>query len=1273
MVDDFVSLHTHSDFSTLDGAGRVSEYVKVAKERGHRGISFTDHGTCRGFMSQLEQCKQADIKPIFGTEFYVAKNMLRKGLTDEEKEQITKGLKKGEQRAAIKEYEEREGIRDRWHITVWAENNEGLKNLYRLSSKAWIDGFYYKPRIDLEALIENGEGLIVASGCLASPINDNWHFGKRKLTKKIADRLQEAFGDRFYLEVQPHSLDQQKEANQLMLELRDRYGGKNKLLATQDAHYVNQKDAEHHEVLLCIGTGTVLSDPDRFKFDGDEFFFKTRKQMFESFLKNHPFMSKKLIKEALDSTLEFAERCTAKIETDYHKALLPDPGIPDKYQGNHFAYLKDLCLQGWHWREIPRRAKEYAKKEGILKEESLKKYVERLKYELSALKRLRFVPYFLMIRDLYRFAREASIMVGPGRGSVGGSLVAYLLGISSTDPIEHGLIFERFINPHRIDLPDIDMDFEDRRREEIIGYLKNKYGHDKVCQIATIGKLSGKQVLRDVSRVLEVPLNEVNKVTKSIIERSSGDERASQTVEDSFKDFEVCKQFDQKYPRVLHHVKRLEGLHKNLGMHAAGVIASPVPLTDLIPLEARKHEGRDVIVSAFEMYGVAANGLVKLDVLGLRTLTVIKDAIDMIEKRTGRKIDLEGQDVNLNDPKVLKMFTDHDYGGVFQYDTPSADKVCYGVTFDTFEDVAAMTALNRPGTSRSGLSKKYVKRKQNPELVKKIDFHPAVSKITQDTLGIIVYQEHVIRIFTEIAGFAPSTADSLRKTIAKKIGDETLGKERERFVEGAIKNTPGMTEEIANKIMDAIVFFGSYGFNKSHATAYGIIAFWCMWLKCYYPAEFYYALLKNEPDQVKVQQMAKDAAKHGIDLLPPHVSTSDKYFTLEGNTIRGSLVDIKGVGDKAADSIRASQPFRDLYDFVDRIDRRKVHKGAVLALAKAGALEGLVPNRKWFIENIDKVWPALISGKKDKARELIEASAGLPDYSEDDRALVASRVNPFAFGKHPIDAYLDLLGDRLKCKLADMTGDDEYFHKYDGKGHFVAGLITEVRYNQIGDFHQGRLPSEEERERMFWGARYAIVNLESPSGKSVRCCFEWDIFETYRPLIDKGAGTPVLCHVTASAFKVMLSAQFAVDFEEFRQRINDEKQYTLWEKVVTGDHPLLRYPWPNENVRQARTNNKEFFKKKLGGTFTGLVTNVRPKYDRKGGLMAYFGLLGADLRYVDVVAFSFAWNDVKHVIKPGALVKIELERKEDKFRGKGSWGYFFTGGRVKVLTKTSAA
>jgi DNA polymerase-3 subunit alpha len=1266
--EDFVHLHVHSDMSQLDGCGLIGDYVAEAKLRGNPAIAFTEHGTMRGYLQLRKEAEKREIKPIYGIEFYVSRDMHRKGVTPEEKAELLTGIKRNDQRATIRAYEDREGIRDRWHTTVWALTQEGMLNLQRLSSKSYIEGFYYKPRVDLAALCEHNEGLAISTGCLNGPAHDSYLQGRRRYAIDFVDKLHEAFGDRMYLEIQPHAIADQARVNEFELTLRERTGCK--LLATQDAHYVKPEDSAAHDLMLCIGTGAKLTDADRFRFDGDEFYFRTRAQMRDAFVRHHGYLRKSHIKEALDSTVELASRSDVKIEIDYLRALLPSPGMPDKYKGDEFRFLKDLCLDGWTWRGIPARARGYAHKHGIGASEALQRYAERLKLELAALKRQKLILYFLVVRDVYTFARKGGIFCGPGRGSAGGSLIAYLLGITSIDPIEHGLLFERFINPARHDLPDIDMDFEDERRREVIDYLVGKYGKDKVCQIATVGKLSGKSVLRDVSRVLGVPLSEVNAVSPSILERPDGHPREYKTVEDSFSEFDACKAFSRRYPKVLQYAMKLEGMAKTLGIHAAGVVVSPVTLTDVIPLEIRKHKGNDVIVSAVDMNEIASVGLVKLDVLGLRTLTVIRDCVNKVKERHGKDLDMER--IEMNDRSVLQRFTDHDFSGVFQYDTPSAYKICDGVVFEDFEDIAAMTALNRPGATRSGLSERYLARKKDARKRDKVDFHPIISKICADTLGIIVYQEHVIKIFTEFAGFTPAVADDLRKAIGKKKAEE-LKAARIGFVKGC-HELHGVEAVLAEKIFGAIEQFGAYGFNKSHATAYATIAYWCQWLKHHYVTEFYWALLKNEPERADLKRLAKEAKRTGISVLNPHVSYSRDTFSIDpdGN-IRGSLVDIKGVGARAALAVMEQQPFKSFLDFANRVDRRKCNRGVVVTLIQAGAFEGLVPNQRFFERHLEELWKAFT--KKRKKREAIydfwERAKKAREHTPEERMLTAAKVNPLAFGEHPLDAYRAFMTDHVGVPLARM--DAAAMQELDGESVYVAGLLVDSRVQQIGDFHTGDLPTELERKRMFWGARYANVNLECDSGIVFRVRFDFDIFEAHHELIEAEPGTPIVAHVTVDAKYNRLRAHFACDLEKLRVAVRARArgkaiENDFWADIVAGNHPSRTYPWATPELAKKRRFNTGILKTG-SGVFAGVVTNVRLKYDVNGEQMAFFGLLG-ERGFVNVIAFASYWRTIREVVRRGKLISMPLTRSDDAERGVA---YFFNGGKVRALKKTSAS
>jgi DNA polymerase-3 subunit alpha len=1262
-TEDFVHLHTHSDMSQLDGCGRVGDYVKAAKERGNPALAFTEHGSMRGYLQLRKEAEKANIKPIYGIEFYVSRDMHRKGVTDEEKATLLAGVKKNDRRATIRAYEDREGIRDRWHTTCWALTQEGMLNLQRLSSKSYVEGFYYKPRVDIDALCEYNEGLAISTGCLNGPAHDSFLQGRRRDALTYVDKLHDAFGDRMYLEIQPHAIEDQARVNQFDVDvLRKRTGAK--LLATQDAHYVNPEDSHAHDVLLCIGTGAKVSDKDRFRFDGDEFYFRTRAQMRDAFIRHHGYLRKSQIREALDSTIELAERSDVKIEIDYLRALLPSPGIPAKYEGDDFRFLKDICLDGWTWRGIPARARSYAHKHGIPAGDALGRYAERLKIELTALKRQRLILYFLVVRDLYAFARKEEIFCGPGRGSAGGSLVAYLLGITSIDPIEHGLLFERFINPDRHDLPDIDMDFEDSRRREVIDYLVKKYGNDKVCQIATVGRLSGKSVLRDVSRVLGVPLSEVNAIGPSILERPDGHPREFNTLEDSFKEFDACRAFDKRYPAVRKYASKLEGMAKTLGIHAAGVVVSPVTLTDIIPLEIRKHKGQDIKVSAIDMNEIASVGLVKLDVLGLRTLTVIRDCVNAIKERHGVKLDMER--IEMNDPAVLARFTAHDFGGVFQYDTPSAYKICQDVKFEDFEDIAAMTALNRPGATRSGLAERYLVRKKDKRKRDEVDFHPLINQICADTLGVIVYQEHVIKIFTEVAGFSPGMADNLRKAIGKKKAEE-LKAARVDFVAGCEKRH-GIADKLANKIFGAIEAFGAYGFNKSHATAYATIAYWCQWLKVHYLTEFYWALLRNEPDSAHLKALAKEAKRAGIKILNPHVSFSRDVFSIDpkGN-VRGSLVDIKGVGKGAAATVMENQPFRSFLDFAKRVDRRRCNRGVVVVLIKAGAFDGLIPNQKFFEAHLDELWKAFT--KKRSRREAIydfwDRAKKASDYTPEERMLVAAKVNPLAFGEHPLDAYREFMTGHIGVALTRM--DAAAMKELDGESIYVAGLMLDSRVQQIGDFHTGDLPTELERKRMFWGARYANVNLECDSGESFRVRFDFDIFESHRELIEADSGTPMILHATVDAKYNRLVAHFAIDLERYRVAVRAGDESGFWDRIVAGGHPARDYPWPSEEIAKKRRFNGRVLRSG-GGVFTGVVTHVRRKFDKNGDEMAFFGLLG-ERGFVNVIAFASQWHTIRKIVKRGRLLSMPVDRSTDSERG---IAFFFNGGKVRHLKKHSA-
>lgn len=1270
-----VHLHTHSEYSVFDGCGKQDKFLQKAVDMGNPAIAFTEHGSMRGCYKldeNVNNLEGAKLKPIHGVEFYVCDDMSTRGLTEEQEAVVDaqlkeKGLKGRKDRSeAIYQEEVRLGLRGRFHITALAKTQEGLKNLFRMSSLAWMKGYYKRPRIDLATLEKYREGVIVLSGCMSGLINTKLIDGDTAGAIELAEKMVEWFGDDFYLEVMAHPFKDQRECNKKLIKLSQSLGIK--LVATQDAHWIDPNDKEAQECLLCINTNDVLSNPDRFQFgtpgtdEGMGFWLKTRDELEETFRVDHGYFPEHLVKASLDETLAIAEKCQAELKLDRKKAMIPSIEIPPEFGTgveSDYKYMFHLAMKGWDWRQIERRAQMNAPKYGKSTAQMLDTYKQRLMKEFRQIKSQGVGRYFLVIWDMYNWARANGVECGPGRGSAGGCLLSYLLGITNIDPLEHGLIFERFLAPGRIDLPDIDCDFEARRRGEIVDYLKGRYGHDKTAQIATVTTLKGKAVLRKISTVLEIPRAEVDEVTNSIVERSSGDERASMCLEDSFKDFEVCRQFDKRHPKVLEYAKKLEGQAQGLGMHAAGVVVSPEPLIDVVPLELRfdskyhQTDDKASIVTAVDMYGAAAFGLMKIDVLGLRNLDCLKDCKDAIRERHGVEIDLDNWTVkggdwgpdgimDPNDKNVLDNFTALRFKGIFQYDTPGNEKICEGVTFESFEDVVAMIALNRPGTARSGLATEYIKRKQDPKARKSI--HPVVDAICADTLGVIVYQEHVLKIFTDVAGFSPTSADALRKKIAKKWGDEAIASERANFVNGAVAR--GFPKELAEDLISKITFFGSYGFNKSHATAYGVIGYQQMWLKTYFPTEFMWSLMANEPDSGEVTSLVKECKKMGINVQPPHVNSSGVRWGFDGADIVGSLTDLKGVGEGAVKAISESRPYADFKDFCARVNRRRCNRKTASVLIQAGSLRGLVSNAKYTFENIETLWDLSAKEKWEAFDSLLAGGDAVPDWSEEEQQFLAAEVNPLAFGKHPVEPYSDLLFKTLGVPFSQMTDED----LFDDPQVFLYGQILEVKYNQIGDFHTGPAPDEEEKKRRKWGARYANLNVEDMTGKQMRVKVDVDIFDDFRHVVDGGKGTVIAISASTNKKFKSLRAHYLVDLGSLRKKLEainvlDEAEreqhakdtLTKFERALTREyHPVAPYSMKDVSAITKRVP-------KGNVTVTGMVTNLNVKLDKKGNEMAFFGLAGVR-GHIECLCFASSWSAFSGTLKVGQVVKVNLKR-----------------------------
>ncbi len=1243
MSDDFVHLHTHSDHSKLDGCGRVARYVEAAAERGNPAIGFAEHGTMRGIHELTKEAGEAGLKAIYGIEFYVCEDMHRKGLTDDEKQDAADGKGDLTKAQAIKAAVERENIRKLWHLTVWAKDDAGLRNLYHLSSSAWLDGYYYQPRIDLAALEAHGDGLLVATGCLGSPVNERVVQGKPRAAQQVADRLFDRFRGDLLLEVMPHDLPDQRKANLFALSLHDRYAGEARLLATQDAHYVRPEDAGHHEVLLCIGTGSKMSDPNRFRFSGPaDYWFKNRAAMEESFGSNHPGMAAADVKAALDSTMLVAESAQASITLDRFKCLLPPVDVPAKYGGDDFGYIFDLCKLGWQWREVGERAASRAARLGIPESEAVTEYSRRLVRELAVLRDRGIVPYFLLVRDIYEWARRQAIACGPGRGSSAGSMVAFLLGITAVDPIEHGLLFERFISPGRVDMPDIDCDFEDVRRDEVLEYVRQKYGHERVSQIATMGQLGARQCLDDVARVYELPFLERKRLTAEVA--------AGQDLAESVDRSPVLQRLASDRPQILEHALALEGLRKTPGMHAAGIVASPVPLVDVVPLETRSHDGQRVVVTALDMYGCQDFGLLKLDLLGLRTMTVIRMACERIVQAGGGVVDMER--VPLDDAETLQAFTDHDYAGVFQFDSSSARKVTRGAVFERFDDIAIYNALNRPGTTRSGLADEYARRRSDPGSYEDASYHEWTKHITGETLGIILYQEQVIRVLTDVAGYSASDADELRRKIGKSLGADEIRKEAGKFVDGALRAHPDMLNDVAEELLDDITQFGAYGFNRSHSVAYGMISYWCQWLKVKHPLAFFWALLCVEPSMDSLRRYVADARAHGIEVAPPDVNRSGVALRVDeaAGAIVGSLGDIKDVGPRAAVAVEAAQPFAGMADFLARVPGRAVNRKVVSALARAGALRAMVPNARWLVENLEDLWR--VRAKRALTEADLSPPTGAPEYDAEERLLLAAEVSPVAADGDPFDLYLDSLSGEVGV---EVTHDP--FAEDDPPGHcWLGGIVVDVSTYSVGtgDVFSGRNMTANEKARSEWGKKTGYVILASSLGTD-RVRFD-AIGAQHPEIVAAWKGQPLLMLVTVDREREVLRAVAAVNLVEMRAKVVAGADLSSWEALAAGQEPAEMVKWKSKaNRRRAMTPQR------VGSSeirVTGVVSAVREKTTRTGKPMAIFHLLWQGSPRI-VFCFD-EWPDYCAALQPGTVATMVLGRAN-------AGGWTLGGGPVRVM------
>ncbi len=1005
----FVHLHNHTEYSLLDGAIRIKDIVSKAKEYNMPALAITDHGNMFGVIEFYKECKNAGIKPIIGCEVYLARGSI--------KDKIAKNSNAEAQERTL------------FHLILLAKNLTGYKNLLKIASIAYIEGFYYKPRVDKDVLKEYSDGLIAMSACLKGEIPEKALFYGEEEAEKTLQEYLKIYKDDFYLEIMENEIGVQKKVNEILIHLGKKYSIP--VIATNDCHYLNKNEAKAHDILLCIQTGKTLNEEKRLKFSSNEFYFKSPEEMYKDF---------SYFPEACGNTMLIVEKCN--LELEFKNYLFPQidlkhgETVEEKFEKNAIEGLKS---------RFPEIKKMY---NGEFDENLEKKYWDRLYREIEIIKNMGFSGYFLIVQDFIKYAKENDIPVGPGRGSAAGSLVAYSLKITDIDPIYYNLLFERFLNPERVSMPDIDIDFCNRRRDEVIKYVSEKYGHDKVAQIITFGKMKTKQVVRDVGRVLDIPYKEVDTIAKLI----PNDAKSLQQAYENVKELKELIDSKDEYKELFEIAKVLEGLNRHSSIHAAGIVISNKPLTDVIPL-AKMHEGD--IVTQFDMKWVEEVGLIKFDFLGLKTLTVIDNAVKLIKKHKNKNFKLS--EINLKDKKTYKLIAKGNTVGVFQLESRGMRELLKRMKPDKFEDLIAVVALYRPGPLESGMVDEYVEVKHGK---KKPSYPlPQLEPILKETYGVILYQEQVMQIAQVLAGYTLGEADVLRKAMGKKK-PELMAQHREKFVNGCKSN--GIDEKKANEIFDIMEKFAGYGFNKSHSAAYAFIAFQTAYLKAHYPVEFMTALLtedKDNPD--KVMKDIEECKNLKINILPPDVNVSDIDFTVDGENIRFGLGAIKNVGEKAIESILKARKkggiFKNLYDFCLRVDLNKVNKKVIESLIKSGAMDSLEHNRATKMEILDDVLNKANLEKKEKRKRvkaLFSEDTNLSlsktikvkeieEWDKETKLMYEKELLGYYLTDHPLNNYKKIIDKFSSCTIEEIITGEYVFDKVK-----LGGIVTKLKVNK---------------------------------------------------------------------------------------------------------------------------------------------------------------------------------------------------------------------------------
>lgn len=1057
-LDPFVHLHSHTEYSLFDGISRIGELVSHVKEMGQTALAITDHGVMYGAVYLYKECIKQGIKPIIGCEIYVT----RGGRFDKSGN--------GKEKLA--------------HLILLAENNEGYQNLIKICSKAWTEGYYHRPRADHELLEKYHEGLIVTSACVGGEVPQAILNGDMDEARKVIEFYINTFGkDNYFLEIQNHGLPEEAAVRPVLASLAKEYGLG--LVATNDFHYTKKEDARSQEIKLCISTGKTLDDPYHFHFANDEFYCKSGDEM-RAILGNFP--------GAIENTRVIADRCNVELTFGEHK--LPSFDVPEGETAA--SYLRKLCEKA-----LPERYAVVTDKER-----------SRMDYELGVIDKMGFSDYFLIVMDFIHYAKSHGIPIGPGRGSAAGSIVSYLLHITEVDPLRFDLLFERFLNPDRVSMPDIDTDLCYRRRGEVIEYLARKYGSDQVAQIITFGTLAARAVIRDVGRVTNMPLREVDRIAKMV--RVGPGVTLKKTMEGS-REFRDLYDSDTTVHRLIDHCLDLEGISRNSGTHAAGVVICSKPVEEYVPIQLTQD---GFIQTQYEKDQVEQLGLLKMDLLGLRNLTVIHDALEMI--RENRGIDLDINKIPSEDEETCKMLCDGDTIGVFQSESSGFTSLLMQLHPERFEDLIPMVALYRPGPLGSGMAEDFIKRKHGKIPVEYP--HPSLEPILKETYGVILYQEQVMQIASVMGGFSLGQADMLRRAMGHKE-PEILQQNRETFVDGAVAN--GVDDRTANYVFDLMVHFAGYGFNKSHSVCYGWIAWQTAYLKAHYRPEFMAAMMTcYNGDRDKVSRYISDTRRAGVVIAAPDVNLSEAYFSVKGDKILFGLDGIQNVGEGAVRSIiearKQGGPFKSLSDFVERADNRGLNSRACESLIRCGALDSLGANRSQLLAALPEALGDAQSIRNERASGQLNLFGGeetpetivypdLPDMDPKEKIEWERKLLGFYVSGHPLDSYKEQL--KACTPLYHLTAEG---NQYDGRMVTIGGTISRIK---------GTMTKK--------GQPMGYVTIEDYDGEVETVIFS-SVWETVRPILAEDAAVAIRGRVQANERDVRVLAEEIIPLDKLR-------------------------------------------------------------------------------------------------------------------------------------------